>query len=137
SQEAIDYIFDTARGFLTTRQHYVELVASRDFFENRSVGAVAAAAGVTYRQEKLFADILPPQKGMTMPDAASVPYRGLPPQQSNAPFIFQQANMLQTEGGYDVRELFAEALVPIVRGATSLDLNLAARYADYSGSGSI
>lgn len=137
SQEGIDYIFDTASGYLTTEQEYVELVASRDLFADREVGAVSAAAGITYREDTLDANIYPPQLGTTMPSAASVPYRGFPAALSNTPFIFQQANMLQTSGDYNVRELFAEALVPVVRSATSLDLNLAARYADYSGSGGI
>lgn len=133
SDESLGYILDTAVGYLLTRQQFAEVSANRLVLEDRAAGPIGVVAGVSYRQDSLVADILPPAT-LTMPTLAEVTYRGLPPGQAGSPFVFQQANLLVTSGGYDVRELFAETLVPVV---SSLNLNVAGRYADYSGSGAI
>ncbi|HKJ74544.1 MAG TPA: TonB-dependent receptor, partial [Alphaproteobacteria bacterium] len=53
---------------------------------------------------------------------------------------FQFLGSTSVEGSFNVKEVFAETLVPLVSDqafAERLDLNLAARWADYSGSGGI
>jgi outer membrane receptor protein involved in Fe transport len=50
------------------------------------------------------------------------------------------SSLREISGGFDVRELFSEFSIPMVTGKTlvqQLDLDLAARWADYSGSGSV
>src|ERR1043165_8317463 len=64
--------------------------------------------------------------------------RGVPPQFAATPnevLIF--TNVQPISGSYNVSEVFAESIVPLVSGKTAakdLGLNVAARYADYSGS---
>lgn len=139
SDEARDYVLDTKVGYMLTTQRYAEFSADRLVLPDRSAGPIGVATGASYREDTMFADVLPP--GLSgMPTLAEVNYRGLPARQAGSPFIFQQANMLVTSGGYDVREVFAESLVPLVArraAAQSLSVDLAARYADYSGSGGI
>jgi outer membrane receptor protein involved in Fe transport len=50
------------------------------------------------------------------------------------------SSLREISGGFDVREVFAEFAIPLVSGKTlvqQFDLDLAARWADYSGSGSV
>ncbi|HEY8521615.1 MAG TPA: TonB-dependent receptor, partial [Gammaproteobacteria bacterium] len=139
TQAARDYVLDTTRGATLTRQRFAEISASREVLPNRSAGPLSIAVGASYREELLDARMLPPEATERMPRLDEVSYRGLPPAQSGAPFIFQHANMLEAAGGYDVKEIFAESLIPLVARSTQrgLDLNVAGRWADYEGSGSI
>ncbi|WP_246123065.1 TonB-dependent receptor plug domain-containing protein [Luteimonas wenzhouensis] len=87
-----------------------------DLFDNWA-GTVAFAAGVEYRE----------YEGEYQPDPITVAgeYNGVP---SGA-----------TRGRYDVREAYAELLVPLAREGRfgkSLDLSLAGRWSDYSNFGS-
>ena len=87
-----------------------------DLFEGWA-GAVSFAAGVEYRE----------YEGNYQPDALTVAgeYNGVP---SGA-----------THGEYDVREAYAELLVPLMKDGwlgKSLDLSLAGRWSDYSNFGS-
>jgi iron complex outermembrane receptor protein len=87
-----------------------------DLFDNWA-GAVAFAAGVEYRE----------YEGQYQPDPITVAgeYNGVP---SGA-----------TNGEYDVREAYAELLVPLAGEGwlgESLDLSLAGRWSDYSNFGS-
>ena len=140
TQAARDYVLDITRGFTFTRQRFAELSAGREVLPNRDAGPLSIAMGVSYREESLDAEVLPPEGTLTMPTLAEVSYRGLPAQQSGADFIFQHANMLEAAGGYDVKEIFAETLIPLFTDEGSgraFNLDLAGRYADYEGSGSI
>ncbi|MDB5985529.1 MAG: TonB-dependent receptor [Nevskia sp.] len=54
-------------------------------------------------------------------------------------FQLSEANEKETSGGYNVREAYAEARVPIIKGVPlikSFDLNLGVRYSDFSSFGS-
>ena len=75
------------------------------------------------------------------PPAGCTGVRGVPSQFSAVPnevFIF--TNVQPIAGSYSVSEVFAESLLPLLAdrpGFEQLDLSLAARYADYTGSGGI
>jgi iron complex outermembrane receptor protein len=89
---------------------------SGDLFD-LPAGSVAIAAGYEYRE----------LKGSYSPDGLTLAgeYNGVASQ--------------RTQGDYDVDELYAEFAVPLLAdkpGFQALDLSLAARYSDYSRSGS-
>jgi iron complex outermembrane receptor protein len=67
-------------------------------------------------------------------------YQGFPTSLEGQLGGWERTNPQPLSGKYDVSEVFAETLVPLLRdapGATSLDLNAAARFTDYSTSGSV
>jgi len=149
SQQARDYVQDMAFTDTEVTQHAAEFVVSGSPFDNWA-GEVYLATGVSYRED--FLDQIGCDVGgcpiplvgfgpvNTPRDASGNPiYRGLPPS-----LVGRQIMELTTGalivGGYDVKEVFAETQIPLLRdapGVDSLDLTLAARYADYSGSGGI
>jgi iron complex outermembrane receptor protein len=139
TQQAREYVLDTTTGFTNTRQNFTEISADRDWLPDRQAGPIAFAVGASYRRDTLDAQWLPPASTTTMPTLDEVSYRGLPARQAGSPFIFQQANILAAAGGYDVSEAFSEALIPLVNrpDGRTVNLNVAARYADYDGSGGI
>jgi outer membrane receptor protein involved in Fe transport len=66
--------------------------------------------------------------------------RGVPPAFGNVADVLIFTNISPIEGKYSVSEVFGELLLPIASGAPGVeqfDVSLAARYADYSGSGGI
>ncbi|MES2623643.1 MAG: TonB-dependent receptor [Pseudomonadota bacterium] len=131
-------------------QHAAEFVVDGPISEGWGAGEISLAAGASYRKEDLFqigGDPLgspipvPPDGHLRTPLDANGQklYNGLPPGiEGNNIMAFTNAPTIR--GGYDVKEVFAESLIPIVRGlgfAQSIDASLAARWADYEGSGGI
>src|SRR5690606_20678878 len=88
-----------------------------DLFEGWA-GPVSSAFGVEYREESLDA--------VADPDS-----------QANR---WQTSNRKGLRGSYDVREVYAELAIPLLRDMTladSLDLSMAVRGTDYSSSGNV
>jgi len=122
TQEAVDYIDTVAVLYGKTRTQVVNLTFTGDLEDSGVVIPSASeglqlAVGAEYRTEWLT----------YMPDEV---------------YEVGTAGMIGSaqrfEGGYDVKELFVEALLPIVqdaRGAQDLSLELGYRYSDYSTSG--
>ena len=149
SQAARDYIHDVAFTDTEVTQHAAEILVTGSPLQLWA-GDLSVAAGLSYRKD--FLDQMGCDVGgcpiplvgkgpvKTPLDANGNPiYRGLPPS-----LVGRQIMELTTGalivGGYDVKEAFAEFQIPILRDvpfANSLDINLAARYADYQGSGVI
>ena len=143
SQEAIDYILEGQmyrRSIL--KQHFAEISADTTIFENWGPGAISVAAGVSYRDdsfrqrpgpaELVEIDVLP---------AETQGYRGLP-----ATFVgesilqFAGIDDQEMSGRFDVYEVFAETLVPLLRDRPfmqAVDFSAAIRHAEYSGSGGV
>jgi outer membrane receptor protein involved in Fe transport len=136
SAEAIDYIFSTHNGVQQIEQDFVEVAMDGELFGGRDAGAIGIAAGISYREEKLDGRELPPESLISMPTAAEADFLGYPPAMAGLEWIFQHSEILDAVGSYDVKELFAEAIVPLVADG-SLDVSAAGRYADYSGSGGV
>jgi len=143
SQEAKDWIMgDQKAQFQKIKQHVAEVTISGDAFDNWA-GTVSIAAGASYRKEHLLseprtypADLLE----LSIPTRDEITYRGLPSSYYGSANIFERTAGSDLEGGYNVKEAFAETIVPLARDVTmiqSMDLNAAVRYADYSGSGGI
>lgn len=117
SAAAIDYVTGTSTFKMITKQQVAAFSTSGDLFSTWA-GPVGSAFGVEYRKEEI--------------DAVADPIS-----QANG---WQTSNRKAIKGDYDVREVFGELAVPLARGVTglqTLDLNLAARYTDYSSSGGV
>lgn len=117
SQAAIDYVSGTSTFEMITRQQVAAVSTGGELFGTWA-GPIGAAFGLEYRKEEI--------------DAVADPIS-----QANG---WQTSNRKAIKGDYDVREVFGEFAVPLARGAAmaeALDLNLAARYTDYSSSGGV
>ncbi|MDH7452170.1 TonB-dependent receptor [Luteimonas composti] len=114
--EMLAFIQPVVRDRSSNSLSLVSANVTGDLFDNWA-GAVAFAAGVEYRD----------YEGEYQPDPITVAgeYNGVP----SGP----------TQGQYDVREAYAELLVPLAGEGwlgESLDLSLAGRWSDYSNFGS-
>ena len=154
SEEAIQYVLTGDQFILAkTEQTVAEFSMSGDISEGWGAGAISLAFGGAWREESVDQTLGPDDIiALTMPlnDPASCVtpgqagcrgIRGVPSQFSATPneiFIF--TNVQPISGEYTTAEVFAESLLPLVSGAKAveqLDLTLAARFADYEGSGGI
>ncbi len=76
-----------------------------------------------------------------MPDARDdIGYKGLPAAYSGVLNIFERAPSMSPRGSYHVWEIYGESVVPLAvdqKYARLIELNMAARYANYQGSGGV
>ncbi|MBK9251524.1 MAG: TonB-dependent receptor [Proteobacteria bacterium] len=106
-------------------------------------GRASIATGVSWRLESADSRSrrLPESlEGLRVEPAASAGYRGLPAAYSDSANIFERTVTVDVAGQYSVREIFGEALVPLLRDAPlarRVDLHAALRQARYSGSGTV
>jgi iron complex outermembrane recepter protein len=114
TQAAIDYVFNNGQQpqrFQTLRQDVAALnISTNDLFDTWA-GPVSFAFGGEYRRERVDGSVDP---------------------QFNSGWLY--GNYLVTRGSFDVKEVFAETVVPLAKG---LDFNGAIRQTDYSTSGSV
>jgi len=114
TQDALDYIFNDGNQPLrkqTLKQDVAAFnLSTNNLFENWA-GAVSFAIGAEYRKESISGDVDP---------------------QFNSGWLY--GNYLVTDGSYNVKEAYIEAIVPIMTG---MDFNGAFRITDYSTSGSV
>jgi iron complex outermembrane receptor protein len=117
SAESIRYATGTSSFRMITKQQVAALSANGDLFSTWA-GPIGAATGIEYRKEEI--------------DAVADPIS-----EANG---WQTSNRKAIRGDYNVKEVFGELVVPLARDwalAKSFDLNLAARYTDYSSSGGV
>ncbi len=108
-------------------------------------GPISAAFGVHYREEyilQLTFDHTNPSGAFDSRPALFDPMivRGIPSGMSARTTAIQFASVPNIEGGFDVTEAFGEFVIPLVTdkpGVDTLTAILAARWIDYSSSGSI
>jgi iron complex outermembrane receptor protein len=117
SPQALDYMMGTAQRSWYLKQDAAALTVRGDPFSTWA-GPVSLASGVEYRRESanVVADARSAASGFGV--GAQIPWRG----------------------DVEVVEGFAEVVVPLLHDqplARALDLNLAARYTDYSTSGGV
>lgn len=115
SQAALDYVFGTSRVDVHTKQDFAQAEISGDLFDNWA-GPVSFAAGAEYRREAVTVAVQPEVQN------------------------FRLANTIPWSGHYTIKEVFAEAAVPLLADAPfarHVELNLAGRHADYSNSGGV
>ncbi|HEY8520981.1 MAG TPA: TonB-dependent receptor [Gammaproteobacteria bacterium] len=155
SQEAIEYVTEGDQFILAeTEQDVVEFSMSGEVGEGWGAGPISLAFGAGWREESIDQTLGPddiialsmptvdaPNCGEPGQPACVSGIRHIPSQFAATPeevFIF--TNVQPIAGTYSVSEVFAETLLPLVAeapAAEQLDLTLAARYANYSGSGGI
>jgi outer membrane receptor protein involved in Fe transport len=117
TQAANDYVRGTS-SLITDIEQTVAALNLRGEPLDLWAGPLAIATGIEYRKEEL--------------DSVADPLSQL-----NG---WQTGNRKSSAGSYDVKELYAEAVVPLAASqlwAEALDLSLAARYTDYSSSGGV
>jgi outer membrane receptor protein involved in Fe transport len=136
SQAAADYVLGSSIRNLDLQQDVVQLNLSGALPERFALpaGAIAFAAGVEYRREtsKQWSDPI------SRETTSFAGVRGGPSSLNNRAGGFQTFNPVPFGGKYSVREAYVEVGVPLLKDlpfAQSLDLNAAARAADYSNSG--
>ena len=148
SEEAMDYIFSgrNKTGISTQWMDFAELLATGTVMEGWA-GPISAAVGATWRDSSIkqivvddAIDSLGAPCNVTLPDGTVV-VRGIAPAIScsaTADSLHRFSGQPEFEGGYDVNELFAESVVPLFMsgsGEQNAELNLAARWSDYSRAG--
>ncbi|MDT9598696.1 TonB-dependent receptor plug domain-containing protein [Sphingosinicella rhizophila] len=126
SQAAADYVRGTQSIFGTRKLDSAGIELQGDPFSTWA-GPVTVAVGAEARWEEQIQDNGALDK-LRVPDA-----HGNPVSIFGSPLYAEPLN-----GGFNVKEAFAEALVPLINGdQVKVELNGAARYSDYSRSGGI
>ncbi|MDQ2641403.1 MAG: TonB-dependent receptor [Pseudomonadota bacterium] len=137
SRAALDYIHGAEQpwNYNIMRQKAAAASISGELFSTWT-GPVVVGGGVEYRE--LNGEILSDAGSSTVPDWTNI--RGLPASLPGRVGDWSTSNVQPTDGEYNVKEAFAETLVPLARGRNllySLDLNAAFRVTDYSQSGTV
>ncbi|MGX7895782.1 TonB-dependent receptor domain-containing protein [Tsuneonella sp. HG222] len=147
--ETYDYTSVAPKRNVTTfEQHLAEVSAAGELFDGWA-GPISLALGASWRKESIYqvvqdtANLQSNHDGGYRPCptaavAATLGLRGLNPPDCNNTVAFQFSKVSNVQGQATVKEAFAETLIPLVNaGSFDATLNLAGRWADYSGSGSI
>jgi outer membrane receptor protein involved in Fe transport len=167
SQAAANYITDDYKHAIQkVKQHVAEVVLTGDIWDGFGAGPISGAVGANYRKETLDQSTPDPTDefpalpdGTLLSDIGLLPpdVRGLIPQDkpggipgvryvspgftgdSNSSAVLF-SSLRTIKGSSNVKEAFGELNIPLLANlpfAQSLTGSLAARYADYSGSGGI
>ena len=124
TQAEQNYLIGTTEFYTEQRLDVVEASMSGDIFK-LPAGSVSGAIGAGYRRES----------GISTTDPTSQQYN--PYTKILGDWVLFNSNPLA--GKYNVKEVFGEVAVPILKdfGVRSLDFNGAIRYTDYSTSGGV
>jgi iron complex outermembrane recepter protein len=151
SPEAIDYITGGIYHDQELTQDVFELTLQTDIGDDRPQGAISVGGGISYREEQVFQDAFgsadDPRRLQDFGVFSSflnpndqIPIRGLPGFVRDRGLFYTGNPNSQgpIQGEFDVWEVFGESIIPVVGDADSgFELHLAARYAEYAGSGSV
>ena len=135
SQAARDYITGTSYSKQTVKQDVLAVQISGEAF-SLPAGPVSLAAGAEYR--KVSTRQISDAVSQTVNSGDNI--RGFPATLEGVLGGFILTNPQPNSGSYDIKEVFAETVVPLLRDqafAESLELNAAIRYTDYSISGGV
>ena len=148
--ETLDYTTTDAKRHITTfDQHLAEISARGDLFDNWA-GTVSMALGASWRKESIYQVVQDQANQQSNHDgayhpcslatAATLGLRGLSAPDCNNTVAHQFSKVSNIQGKTTVKEAFGEVLFPLVRDLPwmqSAVLNVAGRWADYSGAGTI
>lgn len=132
SQANWDYISQVSQYQVKQFMEVVSGEFSGDLFE-LPAGPVSFAAGAEYRRQKL-------DQNSNSDPAVPTSTLGLRTNVNATINKYNSTNVGLAHGKYNVKEVFAEAAVPVLRGMTfaeDLEVNGAVRYTDYSTSGGV
>ncbi len=149
--QVIDYVTGGIFHDQELTQDVIELTLQTDIGEERSAGAISVGGGFSYRDEKVFQDAFgsaeDPRRlqqfgvfSSFLNPADQIPIRGLPGfVRDRGIFVTGNPNSQgPIQGEFDVWEVFGESIIPLVGDSDSgFEMHLAARYADYAGSGGV
>jgi len=157
--ETDSYVTQEAKVNITKmKQHIFEFSANGALFDGWGAGPITMALGASYRKEKIHQIVRDPgnptsdhtlgpgRTAFPVPCAGSAAavaagLRGLPAAGDCANTVATQFSKVSNiAGAISVKEAFGEVLVPILADTPffeDLSLDVAGRWADYTGSGSI
>ncbi len=128
-------------------QEVIDLTMSGEVFEGWGAGPISTAFGVAYREDSIVQRIRDYTNPTMDPANVAVPYndpsrgiQGIPNYFAGAPSGVQFATANPFTGKITVKEIFNEWMIPLVSDlpfAEQINANVAARWADYSGSGEV
>ncbi len=141
SKEANDYVTGNKWGISVVKQDFAEALLTGKLFEGWA-GSVNAALGATYRTESLTQQAYPIDLDHAGPplNLPTLGIRGVPTgYATGSPNIFAFSTVPPIAGDYDVKEVFGELNVPLLKTSTgqSLTTNLAIRSSTYSSTGAV
>jgi len=151
--EVVDYIAGSGNYHRQRlRQDVLDVTLQTTLGESRSAGPISLGGGFSYRKEDVFQNAFGTDKdpryfpgfgvfSSFLNPADQIPIRGMPGFVRDR-YVFFTGNPNSggpIQGEFDVWEVYAESIVPIFGGTdgSGVDLHLAARYADYQGSGGV
>jgi outer membrane receptor protein involved in Fe transport len=149
SPQAIAYVTEGVKtAYLTNTQDAFEASVNGKVLDGWwKPGPIAVAFGVDYRRNTLKQNVTDPTNPTNDPSFVAVPrnnpalgIQGIPPGFAGVNSGVQFSIQANFRGVIDVKEAFGEVQVPLLRDvpfAKDLSLNVAGRWADYTGSGSI
>jgi outer membrane receptor protein involved in Fe transport len=129
-----------------TTQRMFDFSADGEVWEGWGAGPMMLALGTSYREDSVFQiveDITNPASDpniIVRPNAPAEGIQGIPSGYVTRPTGFAFSNFPNIKGKLDVKEVFAETLLPLLSdksGVDQLNFTLASRWADYSGSGNV
>lgn len=134
------------RALTTFRQHFAEISLAGNVINNWA-GPISAALGASYRKDSIYQINRDPahptsdhEDGHPVLCSGESPgLRGVPAGECANTVATQYSKVSNIQGSADVKEVFGETLIPLFDTSTGqrAGLNLAARWADYEGSGEI
>lgn len=142
SQEAIDWVAGDMFVHADLEQNLAEISANNEIHDGWGAGPISLAVGASWREQSIDHRIGPDHL-VNQPPLANDPargIRGLPTAFVGTDDRLQFVDLDNFEGSFNVKEVFAETLIPLVSGAPlvqQLNASIASRWADYSGSGDI
>ncbi len=151
SPESLDYMTGGIHHDQELTQDVIEVTLQTDIGEDRPQGSISIGGGISYREEQVFQDAFgAPDDPRRLQDFGvfssfldpndRIPIRGLPGfVRDRGIFVTGNPNSQgPIQGEFDVWEVFGESIIPIVGDSDSgFELHVAARYADYAGSGGV
>lgn len=147
-QEVVDYIAGSGNYHrMKLRQDVLDVTLQTTLGESRGAGPISLGGGFAYRDESMHQDAFGTSRdprylpgfgvfSSFVDPADQIPIRGMPTFVRDRALFYSGNPNSQgpIQGEFDVWEVFAESIVPLAGG---FDLHLAARYADYAGSGGV
>ena len=149
SPQAIAYVTaGTKTAYLTNTQDAFEATVDGKLLQDLwKPGPIATAFGVDYRHNTLSQNVIDPTNPTNNPNYVAVPknnpalgIQGIPNAFAGVNSGVQFSIQANFAGVIDVKEAFGEVQVPLLKDvpfAKDLSLNMAGRWATYTGSGSI
>ena len=153
SAEAIDYVLGRDDGTnqkiqaADMQQDVVDLSMSGEVFDGWGAGPISTAYGIAYREDSISQKIRDYTNPTNDPNNDAVPFndpsqgiQGIPGIFAGHQSGYQFSSAQSFDGKITVKEVFNEWIVPLVADLPlmqQVNASLAARWADYSGSGEV